>query len=118
MSGMKVAESVISPEVEESFSIPQVHSGDDTQIKIMDWLVNENSPLIGRNIDSIGEEISQLIIVGAKKQDHSFIFNPTGQYVFEAGDTVVSMGELEACTAAVEKFDLSYNPEQTLSEAA
>lgn len=118
MSGMKVAESVITPEVEESFSIPTVNNDGDTQIKIMDLLIGEESQLIGQTIDSVGVEIRKLIIIGVKKADKSFTFNPDGEYVFEVGDTIVAMGELDACSDAVEKFSLSYNPEQTLAEAA
>lgn len=114
MSGMKVAESVINPEVEETFSISQLQTS--TKIQIVDLLIEDQSTTKGRDIQSVGKEISEIIIVGVKKSDESLIFNPKGEYLFEAGDTLIAMGERASCLAAVERFNLSYNPKQTLTE--
>jgi voltage-gated potassium channel len=115
MSGLKVAESVISPEVEGSFSISTLSEGKDAEIKIIDYLVNESSELIGKDINSVGQDIKKMIIVGIKKEDKSFVFNPGGDYTFCQGDTLISMGERVDCEDMMEKFHLSYNPEQSLS---
>jgi voltage-gated potassium channel len=115
MSGLKVAESVIFPEVEESFRISTINNGKDTEIKIIDYLVNESSDLIGKSINTIGKDIKKMIIVGIKKNDNSFVFNPGGEYVFCQGDTLISMGEREHCESMMERFNLICSTEQVFA---
>jgi voltage-gated potassium channel len=107
MSGLKVAESIINPAVEDFLNIPDAQGAEGEPIQLADLYVTEESTIIGKELAEVGPLVKKIIIVGIRKKDHTFIFSPGGEYVFEIGDCLIAMGEQLAYKQTQEKFNLS-----------
>lgn len=94
MTGQKVAESIVNPAVEDFLNISGV-KGKKGHLQLADIIVDEHSHLKGRTLQDCGVKKQELIIVGIKKPDSSFIFAPKGDYVFALGDCVIVLGTKE-----------------------
>jgi len=112
MSGLKVAETVINPAVEDFLSISGMDiDGQGQMIQLADLYVTEHSTVLGSMIKSFGQEMKKLIIVGIRKDNGEFIFYPKGDYIFEKGDCLISMGEQSDYREAKKKFVFSSSSE-------
>ena len=107
MSGMKVAESIINPAVEDFLNIPDAQGRDGDPIQLADLYVTDDSTIIGKELSVVGPLVKKIIIVGIRKKDHTFIFSPGGEYIFEVGDCLIAMGEQVAYKKTQEMFNLS-----------
>lgn len=108
MSGLKVAESVINPAVEDFLNLDKGEvTTDNTMIQLADLFVTKDSSIVGKSLKEVGPKVSSLIIVGVRKSDHSFQFNPRGDYVFEVGDCLIAMGKQASYKETKELFNLS-----------
>lgn len=106
MSGLKVAESIINPAVEEFLSIEEIQN--EGSVHLGDLLVTSQSNLLGKSIREIGSEIQGIIIVGIKKnKDDTFIFSPRSHYEFELGDSIIAMGDTDDYIEMKKRFNLS-----------
>jgi len=94
MTGHKVAESIVNPAVEDFLNISGV-KGKKGHLQLADIIVDEHSHLKGRTLQDCGVKKQELIIVGIKKPDSTFIFAPKGDYVFALGDCVIALGTKE-----------------------
>lgn len=108
MSGLKVAESVINPAVEDFLSIKGIQGNDleDELVQLADLYVDEDSELVNKALMDIGPEMKKMIIVGVRKLDRTFVFNPRGEYVFENGDCLIAMGDQESYCQTRDKYKL------------
>jgi voltage-gated potassium channel len=95
MSGMKVAESVINPEVEDFFSLPDSNGESNDFMRIADLNVTAETGLVGKSLKEIGPNLEGIIVIGIRKEDKSFLFKPDSSYIFQLGDILVTMGEGE-----------------------
>lgn len=93
MSGMKVAETVINPEVEDFFRLPDTDAESNEFMRIADLFVTEDTDLAGKSLKEIGPKLEGIIVIGIRKEDKSFLFKPDSSYVFQLGDCLVTMGE-------------------------
>lgn len=93
MSGMKVAESIINPAVEDFLNIHDSQTVEGEPIQLADLFVTEESTIIGKSLEEIGPQCRKIIIVGIRKNNRNFIFSPGGEYRFEVGDCLITMGE-------------------------
>lgn len=105
MSGLKVAESIINPAVEEFLSIEEIQN--EGSVHLGDFFITHESTVVNKTIKEVGSQIDKVIIVGVKKQDHSFIFSPRGDYTFETGDCIIIMGEQDDFLNMKKEFNLS-----------
>lgn len=107
MSGLKVAQSVLNPAVEDFLEI-SFHGSDDQKIQLVDLSVTQESTLVNKTIEEMGPQIQDLIVVGIRKPDHTFIFNPVSSYVFEKDDTLIAMGSGTAFENAINVYNLCF----------
>lgn len=108
MSGLQVAESVLNPAVEDFLDFTFASEDRyEKRIQLADLFVTKSSNLINESLESKGSEMNDLIIVGIKKSDKSFIFNPDSDYIFQEGDCLIAMGTRESYHQARRHFNLS-----------
>lgn len=105
MSGLRVAESVINPAVEEFLSLEEFQN--EGSVHLGDLHITPESDIVGKSIGEIGPFIEKLIIVGVRKQDKSFVFSPRGKYLFENGDCIIAMGEQDDYIEMKKRYNLS-----------
>jgi voltage-gated potassium channel len=94
MSGHKVAESILNPAVEDLLNISGVKGGQG-QLQIADIIVSKKSYLVNMTLGNCGILREEMIVVGIKKPDRSFIFAPKEDYIFEIGDCIIALGSKE-----------------------
>lgn len=93
MSGQKVAETVLNPATEDLFDITDdTLACEDERILLADLIVKKDSLLNGKNLDQMGEQLSNLIIIGIKNPSQEFIFKPGSDHLFKEGDCLIAMG--------------------------
>lgn len=107
MSGVKVAECVINPAVEDFLELTGLTGGENKRFQLADLIVTEKSSLAGKTLKEAGPQMRELIVVGIRKADGSFHFYPDSQYLFEQGDCLITMGEQTSYLEAKEIFNLS-----------
>jgi len=107
MSGLKVAQSVINPAVEDYLDITGVQFDDKNRLQLADVVVRPESLIIGRNLLEMGEELGKVIVVGIRKKEGEFIFDPRSDYRFEVSDCLILLSTKESYTQAVKDFKLS-----------
>lgn len=97
MSGMKVAQAILNPAVEDYIDLSGVNeTGNGQMYQLADINVLINSDLIGKSLASCNFQKEGLIIVGIKKYNNEFIFSPAPDYKFNEGDTLLSLGTQES----------------------
>lgn len=107
MSGLKVAESVINPAVEDFLSLGELDSNGEGDIfQLADLYVTDQSSIIEKTIRQIGPALDKLIIVGIRKPDQSFLFSPRGDYIFQRGDCLIVLGDQDAYKKTKKQFGL------------
>lgn len=114
MSGMNVAESVLNPAVEEFLNIKGMKGshGEEVPIQLADLYVTSKSDIINKKLEEVGPKIEKMIIVGVRKTNNKFIFNPGGDYVFQDGDCIITMGDQESYCSTRDRYHLtSYHPQ-------
>lgn len=93
IGGVRMAQSALRPTV-TSFLEIAVRGGIDLQMEELH--VSKDSTLVGKDlIESRIRQDYNLIIIAIKKSDSSMHFNPTPNYVIEAGDTLLAIGNQE-----------------------
>lgn len=124
MSGLRVAHSVINPAVEDFLNIEEMGQdidGDGTpdMIQLADLYVTEQSELVGKSLDDIGPQMQKMIIVGIRKMNHEFIFNPRGDYKFELNDCLIALGDQKTYRDTMKKYSLvTYLPNNPFEKQA
>ena len=97
MSGKKVAQSVLNPNVEDLLDITGINDDDDKdRLQIVDINIKDGQDLIGKSLRNCGFKRQGLIIVGIKKIDGSFEFAPSADYHFNNGDCLIALGTKES----------------------
>lgn len=91
-SALKVAQSVLYPNVEDFFDITGVKNDSDSRIQIFDVYITKESHLIGKSLKNCGFKREQLMVVGIRKRNEEFIFAPATSLPFEEGDCLITLG--------------------------
>lgn len=107
MSGIKVAQAILNPAIEDYFDLSGVsdyHKGDMYQLA--DINVMKHSKLVGKTIKECMFQPSGLVIVGIKKDNHEFIFSPRHDYKCEVGDVLLALGTKDSFNKVLESFNL------------
>jgi len=92
ISGQKVAQRIINPDMEDFLHLPWVTSGDDDCLQLIDINIKANSPLEGKTLKTCGLRRDGLIVVGMKTKEGSFEFAPDADRVFKVDDCLVALG--------------------------
>ena len=106
MSGLKVAESVLNPAVEDFLDLAGDRGISENYVQLADMYVDEHSSLRGCSLAQASCDLGELILVGVRKQSGQFIFKPGGAYQFESGDCLISLGHVDDYTKAKKSFGL------------
>ncbi len=109
MSGLNVAESVLNPGVEDFLNIKGMRGshGEEVPVQLADLYVSAKSELVNKKLSEIGPQMQEIIIVGIRKNNRKFVFNPRGDYLFEEGDCIIAMGSQEDYVATRDRYHLS-----------
>lgn len=92
-SGLRVAQALLKPTVVEF--IEKATTGRNDELQIEEHPIAEDSKLVGQSLKDIGmRESYNLIPVAVKRTGERMIFNPPLELILEAGDILVTMGEL------------------------
>lgn len=106
MTAIRVAEFVLNPAVEDFLDISGARSKKENRIQLADLFVGKDSDLIGKSLGEKGSQMEDLIVVGVRKSDKSFLFKPPSSYVFKEGDCLISMGSQDAYLKAKDNLKL------------
>ena len=90
LSAQKIAQSIIDPQVEDIMAVTSGIKGQyQTELKIMDISINEDSDLKGKPLHACGFAKEDMMVIGIKKKDQPFQFSPSQETCVQSGDTVV-----------------------------
>jgi voltage-gated potassium channel len=106
MTALRVSESVLNPAVEDFLDIDSEANSEETRVQLADLYVSKDSDMINATLNEKGKEMQDLIVVGVRKPDKSFIFKPPADYVFCEGDCLITMGSVESYCKAKERLKL------------
>jgi voltage-gated potassium channel len=113
MSGMKVAQAIINPAVEDFLDLSGVNSSSNQQMyQLVDIHVLMSSNLVDKTLRTCDFQKESLIIVGIKKNDNEFLFAPDYDYKFQAGDTILGLGTEDAYFRVLNNFGLTITDQQ------
>ena len=106
MTAMRVAECVLNPAVEDFLDISGERIKDGKRIQLADLFVTKESDLYNQTLGEKGREMDELIIVGIRKSDKTFLFKPAADYRFQEGDCIIAMGSSTSYNKAKDHFNL------------
>jgi voltage-gated potassium channel len=90
----RMANMIIRPSTVELLELVAGHSVLDVQVDEVS--VPATSPLVGKTVLSAETRSKHgLLVVAVKRAHGAMVFNPDGDFAFEAGDTVIAMGKPE-----------------------
>lgn len=92
MTGIRVAESVLNPNVEEILEISGITMDPKNRIKLIDISIDGTGNLLGKSLLNCGFKRDGIIVLGIRKRDDSFLFAPDADYEFKMGDVLVGVG--------------------------
>ena len=91
----RMAQAVLRPSVVDFIEIAT--AGRNLELQLEEIRVDASSPLVQQTLVSSGVRRDLgIIIVGIKKGDGQMLFNPAPATVIEAGDILITLGELAA----------------------
>ena len=91
VSGVKVAQSVLNPAIEDLLDIEGVDLQKDRRVQMAEVEIREASALKGKTLIDCGFKMDKVIVVGIRHPDNSFSFAPAATYEFQVGDTLVTL---------------------------
>lgn len=92
MTGIRVAESVLNPNVEEILEISGITLDPKNRVKLIDINIDQTTNLIGKSLLNCGFKRDGIIVLGIRKKDDTFLFAPDANYEFKRGDVIVGVG--------------------------
>ncbi len=101
MSGVKVAQKIVNPDIEELLELSGVDDAHN-KLQIIDIHVKENSPLAGKSLKNCGLRRDGFIVVGIRLKNSQFVFAPRADLQFSIGDTLVALGTKSSLSEAKE----------------
>jgi len=96
MSGQKIAQSIINPNVEDFLEVAGRDLGESKRLELVDIPVEAGSSLVGRTLKNCGIRRDGMIVVGLRKGDRTFLFAPDADLPFKEGDTLIALGTQES----------------------
>ena len=107
MGAHRMAQTILSPTVTDFLELTLMDASRDIQMEEM--FVDRSSKVTNVALQDSGiRQEFDLIIVAVKKAAGDMLFNPSSQTRLEAGDTVISIGEMEN----LERLRRLLNPEE------
>jgi len=110
MSGIKVAESVLHPGVDDVLDLTGHGDKAENVIHVADMTVREGAGVVGAKVKDLGKNFQDLIFVGVRQKKGDFLFKPGGEYQLKAGDCLITMGNRESYETAKIHFDFESEP--------
>jgi len=105
MSGMKVAQAILNPAVEDYIDLNStVDSFNKDMYQLADIVVSEKNELVGKSLKICEFQKMGMLIVGIKRVDHEFVFAPDPSYKFCAGDVLLSLATKDNYQKALNRF--------------
>lgn len=92
ISGLNVASTVLSNDVQEYLDVMSLHLDGDKKLSVMDRTIKANSEIVGKSFREVNELIPEQIIMGVKVSSGEFLFKPSSEYIFKAGDCLYMLG--------------------------
>lgn len=96
LSGNRITQAALHPTMVEFVDF--LENVSDESIEMADILINPNSKLVGQSLSSPMVAELGIMVVGVKKKDSSFKFNPRGDMTIESEDHLVVVGPKERVT--------------------
>ena len=95
LMGKRMVNALLRPAVIDM--LDTIMFGGEMNLAIEGTEVYSNSPLVGRSLRDSGiRQQLGLIIIGIQQADGNVVFNPPPEAVISPGDTLISVGEMEA----------------------
>jgi voltage-gated potassium channel len=100
ISGLKIAQSIINPDIEDYLDLSGVNSNHNQQLyQLSDIHIFRGSKLVGKKIIECNLGNRGIIVVGIKKRDNHFVFAPPLDYQLQLGDTLLALGTEQSCAS-------------------
>jgi voltage-gated potassium channel len=95
IGGMRMASELIRPEVNEF--LDQMLRDKDRNLRMEEIVIDASSNFCGLMLkDTPIRQKTRLLVVAVRGTDRSFTYNPDGDYVIEAGTTLIVLGESDS----------------------
>ena len=104
MSAMKVAHTILNPNVEDYLEIAGVNLEHNERIQMADLYIDQHPGLIGKDLTNCGLKREGMIVLGVKKEDKGFVFAPPSDYKFSAGDVLITLSTPEHYQDIMDRF--------------
>jgi len=91
IGALSIANSILKPNVTEFFEIAM--GKNDYNIEVGEITLSASSKLVSKKIIESNIRKIGIIVIGIKKKSREFIYNPGPETIFEAGDTVIALGQ-------------------------
>lgn len=103
-SGLKVAESVLNPAVEDLLNLTGGNKEKGSRLRLADIEVRTGSKLLGKTLANCGFKRDSLIVVGIQKLSDEFVFGPAADYQFEKGDKLITLGTKDSYEEILDEY--------------
>ncbi len=94
ISGKKVAQRIIQPNMEDFLEVSGL-AGASQQLQVIDIVINSNSSLKGKTLQTCDLRREGLMILGIKRHGE-FIFAPSSSMPFDKGDVLIAIGTADS----------------------
>ena len=91
MTGHKVAQIVLNPEIEDLLEISGAKLQQNQQVQMIEIDIKDRPYLIGKTLQTCGYKREGLIVVGIQKLNKEFVFAPRSDYQFQEDDCLISL---------------------------
>lgn len=103
VSGLKAAQSIITPEVDDLLDIDGLNLNESNRVQVAEIPVTLSSKLYDSSLRDCGIKLGKVIVIGIRHKDESFTFVPESDYKFKNGDTLITLSTADSFNDVKEK---------------
>lgn len=96
ISGLKIAQTLMNPAIDDVLEIEGVSSRDDQRVQMTEVNITSRSKLKGKTLLNCGMKTRGFMVVGVRHDTGKFTFAPSPGYEFKVGDTLITLTTPEA----------------------
>ena len=108
MSGIKVAQAILNPAIEDFIDLSTNKNSLSNEIyQLVDIPIQPGSQLANKTIHHYDLQKHGLIIVGVKTSHQEFLFSPAPNYIYQVGDVVLALGSKDSYLKASNSYNIT-----------
>jgi voltage-gated potassium channel len=108
MSGIKVAQAILNPAVEDFIDLSGINNSLSNDIyQLVDIPIHPGSQLANKSIHHYDLQKYGLVIVGVKTSHQEFHFSPAPNYLYQVGDVVLALGSKDSFLKVSQTYNIT-----------